>query len=118
MILEQKEAEKLKAIDKMKDRFFSNITHELRTPLSLILSPVELYLQHPEQLKDPTRLFESIYKNSSYLLSLINQMLDISKLDGSSMRINLSQGYFSSYIGELVKSFEEDARKKATAATF
>jgi len=118
MILEQKEAEKLKAIDKMKDKFFSNITHELRTPLSLILSPVELYLRHPGQIKDPDRLFQSIYKNSSYLLSLINQLLDISKLDGGSMNINLSQGYFGNYIGELVKSFDEDARAKQLTLHF
>jgi signal transduction histidine kinase len=118
MILEQKEAEKLKMIDKLKDRFFSNITHELRTPLSLILSPVELYLQHPERLKDPSVLFHSIYKNSSYLLSLINQLLDISKLDGGSMSIKLSQGYFGKYINELTESFEENAGRKQIALHF
>jgi signal transduction histidine kinase/DNA-binding response OmpR family regulator len=118
MILERKEAEKLKAIDKMKDKFFSNITHELRTPLSLILSPVELYLRHPEQLKDPNKLLQSIYKNSSYLLSLINQLLDISKLDARSMTINLSQGDFGNYIGELTNVFEEDAARKQLTLHF
>ncbi|MEO7048075.1 MAG: histidine kinase dimerization/phospho-acceptor domain-containing protein, partial [Ferruginibacter sp.] len=81
MILEQKEAEKLRAIDKMKEKFFTNITHELRTPLSLIMSPAEFYLQHPEELNDTPKFLESIYKNSNYLINLITQLLDISKLD-------------------------------------
>lgn len=118
MIIEQKEAEKLKAIDKMKDRFFSNITHELRTPLSLILSPVELYLQQPGQLKDPRQLFQSIYKNADYLLSLINQLLDISKLDAGSMAISLSEGYFGNYIDDLVKEFAEAAESNGLHLDF
>ena len=86
MVLEQKEAEKLRAIDKMKEKFFSNITHELRTPLSLIMSPAEFYLAHPEELNDTNKFLKSIYKNSGYLLNLINQLLDISKLDAASIK--------------------------------
>ncbi len=112
MILDQKEAEKLRTIDKMKERFFSNITHELRTPLSLILSPVELYLKHPEQLKDTPKLLKSIYENSSYLHALINQLLDISKLDAGRMTISFCRGDFGKYVEELLKSFEELAAKK------
>ncbi|MEP6952370.1 MAG: ATP-binding protein [Ginsengibacter sp.] len=112
MILEQKEAEKLRAIDKMKEKFFTNITHELRTPLSLIVSPVELYLKHPEQLNDTPRLLEGIYKNAGYLLDLINHLLDISKLDAGKMNISLSKGNFGNYIGDLVKTFDDGAEKK------
>jgi signal transduction histidine kinase/DNA-binding response OmpR family regulator/tetratricopeptide (TPR) repeat protein len=112
MILEQKEAEKLRAIDKMKEKFFTNITHELRTPLSLIMSPAEFYLQHPEELNDTPKFLESVYKNSNYLLHLINQLLDISKLDAGKMNISLSKGNFGNYIGDLLKTFEDQAEKK------
>ncbi|HVX26233.1 MAG TPA: ATP-binding protein [Parafilimonas sp.] len=112
MILEQKEAEKLKAIDRMKEKFFTNITHELRTPLSLILSPAEFYLQHPEELKDQHKFLESVYKNSNYLLNLINQLLDISKLDAGKMNVSLSKGNFGNYIAGIVRTFDEEAEKK------
>ncbi len=112
MILEQKEAEKLRAIDKMKEKFFTNITHELRTPLSLIMSPAEFYLQHPEELNDTPKFLESVYKNSGYLLNLLNQLLDIAKLDAGKMNILLSKGDFGNYIGDLLKAFEEAASEK------
>jgi len=112
MILEQKESEKLRAIDKMKEKFFSNITHELRTPLSLIMSPAQFYLEHPEELKDPGKLLESVFKNSGYLLNLINQLLDISKLDAGKLSVTLSKGDFGNYINDFVKTFVEQADKK------
>jgi len=112
MILEQKELEKLKAIDKMKEKFFSNITHELRTPLSLIMSPAQFYLEHPEELKDTDKLLLSVFKNSAYLLNLINQLLDISKLDAGKMPVELSRGDFGHYVGDFIKTFEEQAAKK------
>lgn len=112
MILEQKEAEKLRAIDKMKEKFFSNITHELRTPLSLILSPTEFYLAHPEELNDTNNFLKSVYKNSAYLLNLINQLLDISKLDAGKMFVSLAKGDFGNYIGVLTETFEDEATKK------
>ncbi|HEY8782993.1 MAG TPA: ATP-binding protein [Mucilaginibacter sp.] len=118
MRLEQKELEKLKAIDKMKEKFFSNITHELRTPLSLIMSPAQFYLEHPEELKDSNKLLESIFKNSGYLLNLINQLLDISKLDAGKMTITLSKGDFGNYIGDFVKTFEDQAVKKQIGLHF
>ncbi len=118
MILEQKEAEKLRAIDRMKEKFFTNITHELRTPLSLIMSPAEFYLQHPEELDDTPKFLESIYKNSGYLLNLINQLLDISKLDAGKMNISLSKGDFGNYINDILKTFEEDAAKKQIGLSF
>lgn len=115
MILEQKEVEKLKAIDKMKERFFSNITHELRTPLSLIMSPAEFYLEHPEELNDASKVLKGIYKNSVYLLNLINQLLDISKLDAGKMNISLAKGDIGIYIDDLLKTFKEAAEKKQIA---
>ncbi len=118
MILEQKESEKLKAIDRMKEKFFSNITHELRTPLSLIMSPAEFYLEHPEELNDTNKFLKSIYKNSGYLLNLINQLLDISKLDAGKMSIALSKGEFGNYIDDLVKTFKDEAIKKQIALHF
>jgi len=112
MILEQKDLEKLRAIDKMKEKFFSNITHELRTPLSLIMSPAQFYLEHPDELKDTGKLLESFFANSCHLLNLINQLLDISKLDAGKMPVALSRGDFGYCAGSFLKSFEEEASQK------
>jgi len=118
MVLEQKEAEKLRAIDRMKEKFFTNITHELRTPLSLIMAPAAFYLEHPEELQDTPQLLKSIYRNSNYLLFLIDQLLDISKLDAGKMNLSLSRGSFGNYITGIGLSFEEQAVQKGIILHF
>ncbi|WP_295673917.1 ATP-binding protein [uncultured Mucilaginibacter sp.] len=118
MRLEQMMLEKLKAIDKMKEKFFSNITHELRTPLSLIMSPAQFYLEHPDELKDNNKLLENIFKNSGYLLNLINQLLDISKLDAGKMPVAWSRSDFGSFIADFVKTYEDEALKKQIGLHF
>lgn len=118
MVLEQKEAEKLRAIDRMKDKFFTNITHELRTPLSLIMAPAAFYLEHPEELQDTPQLLKSIYRNSNYLLQLIDQLLDISRLDAGKMNLSLSRGSFGNYITGIGLGFEEQAAQKGIILHF
>lgn len=73
---------KLTALDETKSRFFSNISHDLRTPLTLILAPIEYILE--EEVTDPGEIrshLEIIRRNSLRLLKLINNLLDFSRLD-------------------------------------
>ena len=87
-IIEQ-QAEDLKALDKAKSRFFANITHEFRTPLTLITGPIEQMMARgvPKALRSQMR---SVKHNAGQLLTLINQLLDLSKLEGGKMQIKTS----------------------------
>src|SRR3546814_17934572 len=87
LIRQREETRHLRAMDEMKMRFFSNITHEFRTPLSLIIAPLE---QISRDKKTPMPIREKtarIQDNAAALLRLINQLLDMSKIEAGSMEV-------------------------------
>ncbi|TDE11274.1 hybrid sensor histidine kinase/response regulator transcription factor [Dyadobacter psychrotolerans] len=117
MILKEREAEQLKTLDEMKTRFFSNITHEFRTPLTLVLTPAQRLkttLQQPDQL----RWLDAIERNAHQLLRLINQLLDLSKLESGSLKINEARGDIGKFLENLVESFSEDGENKGVKLSF
>lgn len=106
-IIEQ-QSEELRSLDKAKTRFFSNITHEFRTPLTLILSPLEVLLkEQPQQ-----QTLNMIYANANRLLSLINQLLDLSKIDAGALKPDISKGNLASFIQLQVESFHSLAESR------
>ena len=105
----RREAEQLKTVDELKTRFFANITHEFRTPLSLIMSPVEKLLQEGRFDRSMLTL---VYRNSEQLLRLINQLLDLSKLEANYMAIALRQGDVIDFVDHLVDVFQRAAEQK------
>lgn len=81
----------LQRLDAFKSRFFANVTHELKTPLALILSPLELMIEGEYgELTDPQRAtLRSVYQSGSRLLRLIGDLLDLSKLEESRLRLRV-----------------------------
>lgn len=118
MILKEKETQRIKEVEEMKDKFFSNITHELRTPLSLIISPADHYLRHPEEFKDHESFLRAIRRNATQLLRLINQLLDMSKIESGNMKLVLTGAYFSDYIHKLTAGFEPLAMQNNIRLSF
>lgn len=116
MILQQQQTEQLKAIDEMKTRFFSNITHEFRTPLSLIISPIEK-LQREIKDEQTSKTLSTIQGNANRLLQLINQLLDLSKLDAGSMQLNYCRGRLDHFIAEMVSLFWPLAERQQIGLT-
>ena len=108
---QHKEAQQLREIDAMKSRFFANITHEFRTPLTLILTPAQ---QLKSTLEDPAqhRWVGAIERNAHQLLGLINQLMDLSKLDAKAMPINESQGELSEFVHQCVEGFRGQSQAK------
>ena len=85
-ISEQKE--KLEALDKTKSQFFANLSHELRTPITLIASPLQSILQEEKGLSTTAReRLEMMEQNSQQLKSLINDILDLSRLEAHKMEL-------------------------------
>lgn len=108
---ERQEAQRMHDLDMMKLKFFTNVSHEFRTPLTLILTPVEHILKHPDDPVPPTQ-FQLIYRNAKRLLNLVNQLLDFRKLEVQEVRFNPSEGDIIAFIRETVLSFSDLSEKK------
>lgn len=105
---EQKEVERRAELDALKTHFFTNVSHEFRTPLTLILSPLE-----DLQKEFPTRtIFHLMYKNAQRLLELINQLLDLGKLEAGKMDVQLQEGDLPHFIQYTFASFESLGQDK------
>jgi len=110
--LNRREAEQLKTVDELKTRFFSNITHEFRTPLSLIISPLEKLLNDPRFDLSTRQTLVLVQRNADQLLRLINQLLDISKLEANQMGIVQMRGNVVKFVDHLLDSFRQPAEQK------
>jgi len=97
------------AINEMKLRFFTNITHEFRTPLTLILGPLDdLIEKYPDSaIQLP---LQSIRRNAQRLLNLVNQVLTFRKLESDFEKLAVSEGDLVQFLREICASFEESAR--------
>lgn len=100
----EREIQRQAQTNEMKLRFFTNISHDFRTPLSLIITPLEAYLNDKEKNPD-VKFFTPIYRNAVRLLNLINQILDFRKLDMYGETLNLSNGDIVSFVKEVCASF-------------
>lgn len=85
--LEQKEKQNLRELDHLKTKFFSNITHEFRTPLTLIQGPADNLLEKTTD-KEAIQQLNLIKSNAQRLLKLINQLLDLAKLDANETKLD------------------------------
>ncbi|MBA4053623.1 MAG: hypothetical protein C0490_02825 [Marivirga sp.] len=99
-------AEQLKELDKMKSNFFINISHEFRTPLSLILGPLEKYIQENESGQIRLAELERMHRNARRLQQLINQLLDLAKLESGGVKLNDTRTDFIYFVRVLTASFE------------
>ncbi|MEO6719579.1 MAG: ATP-binding protein [Ferruginibacter sp.] len=112
LAFEKREALRLKEVDELKDRFFSNITHEFRTPLTLIITPLEKLLQDPSLSAPAISTIKTAQRNSKQLLRLINEFLDFSKLNDGQLNLKLSTGELDLFTADCVQSFESGAKEK------
>ncbi|MFQ5630289.1 MAG: two-component regulator propeller domain-containing protein, partial [bacterium] len=115
--LEQKETEKLKELDQIKSRFFTGISHEFRTPLTLILGPVEKWLAKIRQAEMKAD-FDIVQRNARRLQRLIDQLLDLSKLDAGKMRLQARPENIVELVRIFTMTFESLAKQKGIDLQF
>lgn len=113
-----RETAELKALDAMKTRFFANITHELRTPLTLIVAPVDRLLETPDLPIFYQQQLSTVRRNALQLLRLINQLLDINKLEAHQMDLVQEVGDLPRFIGQVVELFRPSTDIKQLALTY
>lgn len=109
-ILEE-QASKLKELDKIKSRFFANISHEFRTPLTLIIGPVEQFFNDEKSEKKRKKL-SMILRSSKKLLELINQLLDLSKLESGKLQLKYEKVDIVELSRRITSMFESMAERK------
>lgn len=114
--LEHAEALRLKEFDAFKTRFFTNITHQFRTPLTIILGMADQIGAHPTVwAKKGT---DMIRRNGERLLNLVNQILDLSRMEAGQMPIRMVQADLVKYIRYIVESFHSSAQHKRIELSF
>ena len=104
----EQQASKLQDLDKMKSRFFTNISHEFRTPLTIITGMANQVKAYPDQWLEKGN--ELIVRNSQHLLSLINQILDLRKLESGALKVNMLRGDIIPYLNYIADSFSPMAQ--------
>ncbi|MCF0065292.1 ATP-binding protein [Dyadobacter chenwenxiniae] len=110
-----RQSEELKEMDRMKSRFFANISHEFRTPLTLILAPLEEELSQKPPAEQGRLLIMKRYANR--LLELVNQLLNLSKLEAGKMELQVQQGNLNRFLNILSSSFDSLAQHKEIVFT-
>ncbi len=101
---EKAEAEKLRKIDEAKTKLFTNVSHEFRTPLTVINGMAEQMEKHPEKWMETGP--GKIKAQSRILLRLVNQMLNIAKIEADEMPLNLIHGDIRKFVYYLSESFQ------------
>ena len=112
----ESQSEKLKEMDKVKSRFFANISHEFRTPLTLIIGILKKQLSDPQQLPSPKDT-DTMKRNSDRLLQLINQLLDLSKLESGEMKLRASKNDIYQFVENLIRLFQSAYLEKNIIVT-
>lgn len=108
---ERNKQAQLRELDELKNRFYTNITHEFRTPLTVIMGMGENIKGNEEEKK-------LILRNSKNLLRLINQLLDLSKLEKGSLPLKMIQADIVAFTRYLTESFYSMAEEKSIRLTF
>lgn len=113
-------SEQLHESDEMKLRFFTNISHEFRTPLTLILSPAEKLINlsnftDSNVVKDNLKI---IHRNSKHLYNLINQLLDIRKISSGNLKLSVSKNNIIFHLSEIFNLFKDYAKSNNITLIF
>jgi len=112
--------EDLKNLDKMKTQFFANVSHEVRTPLTSIIAPLQSLRQGDVGSLniDQNELLDQMHRNAVRLLDLINQMLDFSKLEAGKAHLRLALVDIVDYTGDIIALFKEVTIRKGINLAF
>lgn len=114
---EREEANRMHELDLMKIKFFTNVSHEFRTPLSLIISPIETLIKNTDKPEQKNQLV-MIKRNGRRLLNLVNQLLDFRKMEAKELKLNLRKGEIVEFIKEVTCSFNDLAGQNHIAYLF
>ncbi|MEJ2881881.1 hybrid sensor histidine kinase/response regulator transcription factor [Pedobacter sp. GR22-6] len=111
MELRALEEQKREEMHQIQLQFFTNISHEFRTPLSLILGPIDRLLKEDSKAAF-LNYYKTIHRNANRLLSLINELMDFRKIESGALQLKVIQGNINLFIDEVAEEFTEMAEEK------
>ena len=111
------EAEKLKELDQLKSQFFTNISHEFRTPLTLVIGQINNVLSAISENKLKEKLSVA-RRNANRLLTLVSQLLDLAKIESGGMKLKLVRKDVIPFLKNLLYSFEAVSNEKSIKVNF
>ena len=114
---EHREAERIHQVDTLKTKFFTNISHEFRTPLSLILAPIDKLIENSKNDDDKKHLI-LIQRNARRLMAMVNQLLDFRKMEFQKIKVTKDWGEIIGFIQEIAASFEDLMESKNISFLF
>ncbi|NJX14565.1 hybrid sensor histidine kinase/response regulator transcription factor [Tamlana crocina] len=118
LALEQIEAKQAKDVNKAKLEFFTNMSHEFRTPLTLILGPLNQILDNYRGSSSMYKKLKVIESSANHLLQLINRLMDFRKLENNLMKLEAAEGNVVKFLREIYLSFTEYAKNGNYDYTF
>ncbi|NII29301.1 response regulator [Pseudoflavitalea sp. X16] len=108
---ERQEAKRVQELDRLKIKFLTNLSHDFRTPISLIMGPVDQLITG-EKTENRLDKLNMIKRNARRLLNLVNQLLDFRKMEEHELQLQLSEGELISFVKEVTDSFMDFAERK------
>ncbi|SHK85190.1 Signal transduction histidine kinase [Reichenbachiella agariperforans] len=114
LMVEHMELSKMQELDQMKSSFFANISHEFRSPLTLILGPLKAMIEKKNYVSNEEQV-HMMLRNAENLLNLINQLLELSKLESGKMRLELVTKDVTAFLKPIVHSFSSLASRNNMA---
>ncbi|WP_435579036.1 two-component regulator propeller domain-containing protein [Gilvibacter sp.] len=104
--LEHREAERLKELDELKTRLYTNVAHEFRTPLSLISGPIKQLLKANSDQPEQRELLQIVDNNSQRVVSLADELLELSRLKDGAVRLNIKPHDLDAQLHDLIIPFK------------
>ncbi|MBF9252853.1 response regulator [Pontibacter sp. 172403-2] len=112
LMLAKAQSRKERRLARERLRFFTEVSHEFRTPLTLMLGPLEEMLSKENQTTPAGRKLQLVYRNAHKLLSLINKLLDYRRAEAGSMALKVKEDNMVAFVEEVYTSFKELAQRK------
>ncbi|MDW5290229.1 two-component regulator propeller domain-containing protein [Formosa sp. PL04] len=114
---EREESDRLKRLDEYKTKLYANLAHEFRTPLTLISAPIKKQLLMGDLQLESKKDLELVERNTAQLLNLVDQLLELSKVESGKMTLKVTQGNLGLYLKVISQSFQFLAKQNGLRLT-
>lgn len=112
LVMERMAREREQGLSESKTQFFTNISHEFRTPLSLIAMPLESLSAMEELPSSAKERISSIQASSNKMLRLVNELMDFNKLENTKLKLQIQHGELVEFISNIAESFQDVSKKR------